>query len=207
MRRMDRSSDLADNLHLSLNAYYIYIHPYISLLPARRGTQSDDQPETIQANLDNNAIDQSSFAHWPSSSLSLAICAMLTLIPLPQDPSPLSDASMSSRRRYAQYLADAALKKVDSEIDDLAPGERAPYIDSTHRSFHPDVPLSLHAVLALSVLSIYEDCQKGSLSRMRNLANRAITTSMDMSLHILGDVASEAQRRAWWSVVSSRDRV
>ncbi|KAJ5544029.1 hypothetical protein N7494_005308 [Penicillium frequentans] len=185
-----------------LNSYYIYIHPYISLLPAPTKPQHDDQPEMIQPRTQDAIVfERSIFPHWPSSSLSLAISAILALIPLPQDPAPLSDASISLRRSCAQFYAGAALKEAEEEVDELSPGASALCMDSTQEKFHPDVPPPLHPVLAFTILSIFEDCQQGNLSQMRNRANRAITTAMDISLHNLGTVASEAQRRAWWSVV------
>ncbi|GLA44698.1 hypothetical protein AnigIFM63309_005881, partial [Aspergillus niger] len=64
---------------------------------------------------------------------------------------------------------------------------------------HQDVSRLLHPILALVALSMYEFCQRGSVSRMRNRANQALTTAMDFSLHALGSSASEAQRRAWWA--------
>lgn len=36
---------------------------------------------------------------------------------------------------------------------------------------------------------------------MHSRANQALTTAMDCSLHKLGGIASEAQRRAWWTTV------
>lgn len=186
----------------SLNSYYIYIHPYISLLPAPTKPQHDDQPEMIQPRTqDATVFERSIFPHWPSSSLSLAISAILALIPLPQEPTPLSDASISLRRSCAQFYACAALKEAEEEVDELSPGASAFCMDSTQEQFHPDVPPPLHPVLALTILGIFEDCQQGNISRMRNRSNRAITTAMDISLHSLGTAASEAQRRAWWSVV------
>ena len=186
----------------SLNSYYIYIHPYISLLPAPTKPQHDDQPEMIQPRTqDATVFERSILPHWPSSSLSLAISAILALIPLPQDPTPLSDASVSLRRSCAQFYACAALKEAEEEDDEFPPGASALCMDSTQEKFHPDVPPPLHPVLALTILGIFEDCQQGNISRMRNRSNRAITTAMDISLHSLGTVASEAQRRAWWSVV------
>ncbi|KAJ5186616.1 hypothetical protein N7449_011380 [Penicillium cf. viridicatum] len=164
--------------------------------------QHDDQPEMIQPRTqDATVFERSIFPHWPSSSLSLAISAILALIPLPQDQTPLSDASISLRRSCAQFYACAALKEAEEEVDELSPGASAFCIDSTQEKFHPDVPPPLHPVLALTILGIFEDCQQGNISRMRNRSNRAITTAMDISLHSLGTVSSEAQRRAWWSVV------
>ena len=59
----------------------------------------------------------------------------------------------------------------------------------------------LDPILALVMLSVYEYCQRGNVSRMRSRANQALTTAMDLSLHNLGAKATEAQRRTWWSTV------
>lgn len=78
---------------------------------------------------DSNAVDRSIFRHWLLSSLSLAISAVLTLIPLPQDLISLIDASLSLRRSYSQLFADSALMKAESEIGNIGSSDLALSID------------------------------------------------------------------------------
>ncbi|RAK95785.1 fungal specific transcription factor domain-containing protein [Aspergillus ibericus CBS 121593] len=183
------------------NAYYIHIHPFLSILQPPLSDQISDRPVPVKlphTNLDN--IERSFLPHWPTSALTLTLSAILALIPLPQDPDPFSDARVRSRRSCAQLFAEAAFSEVDKEVDRIC-----------QELSHATVPMRqgidaslsvLSPVLALVMLSLYEYCQRGNMSRMRSRANRAVTAAMDLGLHKLGPTATEAQRRAWWSAVS-----
>ncbi|CAG7928703.1 unnamed protein product [Penicillium olsonii] len=187
------------------NAYYIYIHPYLPLLPPPIEPQYEDQPKVIKPLEEYSEPAKSNLPYWPASSLSLAISAMLVLIPAPEDQFPTADISLAYRRCYAQLFAQAALAAVEAEIDDLS-HPLTPKTSESERSrgqdgLHPRVPAQVYPVLALVVLSIYEYCQRGNVSRMRARGNQAITTAMDISIHCLYSsetTFSEAQRRAWW---------
>lgn len=132
---------------------------------------------------------------------------MLVLIPSNDDHAPVSDASIALRRSYAHLFAQAALAAVEIDIDDLSPALSSNIFETSSSrasTFHSRVPSQLEPVLALVVLSIYEYCQRGNVSRMRARGNQAITTAMDLSLHALRSTEtdhSEAQRRAWWMTV------
>lgn len=150
--------------------------------------------------------------YWPTSSLTLALSAMLVLIPTAEDTFPMAETSLALRRSYAQLFAQAALTAVETETDDLSPALSTNAFEAescrARNGLHPQVPTQLHPVLALVVLGIYEYCQRGNVSRMRARGNQAITTAMDISLHRLDSTPtdySEAQRRAWWMTVSGRD--
>jgi hypothetical protein len=137
---------------------------------------------------------------------------MLVLIPTAEDTFPMAETNLATRRSYAQLFAQAALAAVETETDDLSPGlsPNVPGIESSRalNGLHPQVPTQLDPVLALVVLSIYEYCQRGNVSRMRARGNQAITTAMDISIHRLDSTTtdySEAQRRAWWMTVSTSD--
>jgi hypothetical protein len=161
---------------------------------------------------ESSQADKSHMPYWPTSSLSLALSAMLVLIPMAEDTFPMAETNLATRRSYAQLFAQAALAAVETETDDLSPGlsPNVPGIESSRalNGLHPQVPTQLDPVLALVVLSIYEYCQRGNVSRMRARGNQAITTAMDISIHRLDSTTtdySEAQRRAWWMTVSTSD--
>jgi hypothetical protein len=70
---------------------------------------------------------------------------------------------------------------------------------------HPDVPIELESVIALSLLSTYEYLQHGDVPKMRSLANDTMVAAKTMSLNLEiqhSDQFSEARRRAWWMTVS-----
>lgn len=173
--------------------------------------QHEDHHTVIRPFDEASQAKKSHFAYWPTSSLTLALSAMLVLIPTAEDTFPIAETSLALRRSYAQLFAQAALTAVETETDDLSPASSTNMFEAEScraHGLHPQVPTQLHPVMALVVLSIYEYCQRGNISRMRARGNQAITTAMDISLHRLDSTAtdySEAQRRAWWMTVSVRD--
>ncbi|CAG8909219.1 unnamed protein product [Penicillium egyptiacum] len=196
------------------NAYYIYIHPYLPLLPPPVVPQHEDHPTVVRPFGESSQPEKSHMPYWPTSSLSLALSAILVLIPTAEDTFPMTETNAALRRSYAQLFAQAALAAVEAETDDLSPAlsTNVPGIESSRAlsGLHPQVPTQLDPVLALVVLSIYEYCQRGNVSRMRARGNQAITTAMDISIYSLDSTTtdySEAQRRAWWMTVSERDMI
>jgi hypothetical protein len=193
----------------SVNAYYIFFHPYLPLLPASNMQRNEDRHSLTR--LPNGATQptRADLPYWPKSSLGLALSALLVMIPSSQDPFPDSEMSILIRRSYAQLFAQAALASVESDIDDLGPGLNfaAPTAGMSQEKspLHAQVLSQLEPILALVVLSIYEYCQRGNVSRMRARINQAVTTAMDLSLHNLEPSATthlEAQKRTWWITVS-----
>ncbi|KAJ5932308.1 hypothetical protein N7516_006797 [Penicillium verrucosum] len=187
------------------NAYYIYIHPYLPLLPPPVAPQHEDRPTVIRPFNEDSQAKKSRMPYWPTSSLTLALSAMLVLIPITEDTFPMAETSLALRRSYAQLFAQAALTAVETETDDLPAALITNVFEAEscriRNGLHPQVPNQLHPVLALVVLGIYEYCQRGNISRMRARGNQAITTAMDISLHRLDTTTtdySEAQRRTWW---------
>lgn len=169
----------------------------------------EDQPTLSRPSKETNEAKKTDLPIWPQSSLSLALSALLVLIPPSQGPFSMTEASIVLRRTYAQLFAQAALASVEKEIDDMGPAIHfnAPgaCLSQGHSPLHSQVPLQIEPILALVILAIYEYCQRGNVSRMRGRINQAVTTAMDMSLHELGSTtteAFEAQRRAWWITVS-----
>ncbi|OQD81494.1 hypothetical protein PENANT_c027G08591 [Penicillium antarcticum] len=187
-----------------INAYYLYLHSYLPLLPPSVVPQYEDRPTVIRPFGEISQAEKSQLPYWPESSLALALSAMLSLIPVSEDQLPTTDASLTLRRSYAQLFAQTALAAVEKEIDDLSPGLGAvPDTGSSEvrSSLHRRLPAQLEPILALVVLGVYEYIQRGNVSRIRARVNQAITTAMDISLHSLDDTMtefSEAQRRVWW---------
>ncbi|KAJ5728853.1 uncharacterized protein N7483_003361 [Penicillium malachiteum] len=182
-----------------MNAYYIYIYPFLPILPPQRSPLYQDGPTAINAlSLNESVIDRSCFSYWPASSRTLAISAILALISLPGDTNPFSNPSIHLRRSHAHLYAEAAFSEVDNEIDGIS---ATCFHLRTDSSMATDscVQSQLSPIIALVLLSIYEYCQRGNISRMRSRANQTVTAAMDLSLHNLGSRATEAQRHTWWS--------
>ncbi|KAF4237059.1 hypothetical protein CNMCM8980_000809 [Aspergillus fumigatiaffinis] len=185
------------------NAYYHFVHPCLPLLPPPpTSSLPQDNPHVFQPSHGlAGTVELSCLPYQPTSSLSLALSAILALIPPPHDRNQSEPCSVWLRRSYAQLFAQAALRMAEKEIEDFAGGWPNSDGLAENRTFHPQLPTQLHPILALVVLSVYDLCQCGNKSRMRMRANQAITTAMDYSLHQLDENATEAQRRAWWTAV------
>ncbi|CAG7970878.1 unnamed protein product [Penicillium salamii] len=188
-----------------LNAYYDFIHDNFPILPPRNSQPSPDQPLNIPLSYESFQQDGPLLVYRPASPLSLALSAILALIPHPDDPAPLSENSVTQRRAYAQKLATLASAKVESDCDLESSSELGEAL-STQRcaisrtAFHEYTPVDLESLLSLLVLSIYEYAQRGNLLKMRSRVNQALAIAMGKSLHCctLVDQAAEARRRAWW---------
>ncbi|KAK8118845.1 uncharacterized protein PG998_003471 [Apiospora kogelbergensis] len=132
-----------------LNAYYIWIHPFFPILPAPHYPPGPDEPTAFFQNRPND-IDES------SSPLGLAISALLALIPCPQDRNSLAEDSVIFRRKYAQFVAQAAIESIelDSERPEssVEPRKALEDPDDVPRrpAFCSDVPwISRHPSLAI----------------------------------------------------------
>ena len=143
--------------------------------------------------------------------MSLAISAVLALVPHPEDTAPSDMQSVLLRRSYSHKFARLAFEAVESDSEliesSAIPSEALQNERTVPNRFpiHPHTPVELESILTLLILSIYEYTQRGNLVKMRNRAVQAHTMAMNMSLHALGpevDVFSEARRRAWWMTVS-----
>ena len=143
------------NYQAILNAYYIFIHPYFPILPPPKDPLGLDSPLEVEPE-----------NFEPSSPISLAICAILSLVPHPADAQPRSPTSVSLRRRQAQLYAQSAMESIEIEAElltsmtspsealgsDPQPLQREP--------FHAHVPIELEVILAYLILSIYEYSQR-----------------------------------------------
>ncbi|KAI2707026.1 transcriptional regulator family: Fungal Specific TF [Penicillium roqueforti] len=187
-----------------LNAYYDFIHNYFPILPPRASPPCRDRPLNCSVPCSNTS--EPMMMYRPRSPLSLAISAILALIPHPSDIEPSSAASVIQRRTYAHTFAQLAHSTIEAECDlDLSstdPGQALsaarPFVG--RERFHSQTPVDYESLLALLVLSVYEYSQRGNLLKMRYRAGQALAIALDKSLHaqLENDESSEARRRAWW---------
>ncbi|KAJ5120657.1 uncharacterized protein N7515_010045 [Penicillium bovifimosum] len=187
-----------------LNAYYDFIHYYFPILPPRAAPPCRDRPLDRPVPCSNNS--EPTMMYRPRSPLSLAISAILALVPHPNDMDPSSPAFVMQRRAYAHSFAQLANTTIEAECDlDMSSNDPGQALSSSRpfigrERFHPQTPVDLESLLALLVLSVYEYAQRGNLLKMRYRAGQALAIALDKGLHAqMGDDEySEARRRAWW---------
>ncbi|KAL2814372.1 hypothetical protein BDW59DRAFT_167197 [Aspergillus cavernicola] len=182
-----------------INAYYIYIHPYLPLFPPPAIPQYEDCPiEVIPL---SDQPDRSILPFWPTSALGLALSALLVLIPLPKEPDPLSEPATVLRRSYAQLYVRSAEQTFEHSTEHRQFNVTAylsNYALRPSSPLHPNMPANLEPILALLVLTVYDYCQRGNRKHMRSRAHQALTAAMDLSLHTMDPEAADAEKRAWW---------
>lgn len=189
----------ADITDCRLDAYYVYCHAYFPALPPPIRTPVD-RPV---------ALGSLTGGYEPSTPLSLALSAMLALIPLSDDPDPKGENSTWNRRIQAHKFAQAAFQALDNETelvdsiinpkDALSNGSPRTY----RAAFHRDLPLDLESNVALMVLSIYEYGQRGNIKKMLNRSGQSLMLALEAKLYSpIMDQFVEARRRVWWATVS-----
>ena len=206
--RIPKSLALPSNATSSLNAYYDFIHSYFPLLPPRTSPPCRDRPLHCPVSCSNPSAEPL-MMYRPCSPLSLAVAAVLALIPHPADPEPTSPMSILQRRKYAHAFAQLANSIIEAECDlELSatdPGQALsnPRPPISRERLHARVPEDLETLLALLILSVYEYAQRGNLLKMRYRAGQALALALDKSLHahVEENEFSEARRRAWWMTV------
>ncbi|ROV91194.1 hypothetical protein VMCG_09330 [Cytospora schulzeri] len=142
----------------------------------------------------------------PTSPITLAISAILALIPCPEDVDYQSHDSQVFRRKYAQYFAQSAFETMekDEEIPDSSVEPSKPLSEehdhNFRRPFHPCLPAELESIVALDILSVYEYSQRGNLKKMQSRAGQALMNAMELGLHTsnVEDEFTEGRRRVWW---------
>ncbi|THZ89867.1 hypothetical protein D6C88_04497, partial [Aureobasidium pullulans] len=193
VRRYQSDSDILD-------AYYIWLHPFFPILPPSEATHSKDNPQLWFP-------ESSAYTFEPRSPASLAISAILALIPHPEEGAPFSEESIKARREAAHHFAKRTIESIecDSEMPDssISPAQALVngYSHISRPAFHSRVPVELESVIALSILSVYEYAQRGNITKMRDRASQALMMAMNLSLHDRGtelDGFAEARRRIWW---------
>ena len=196
----------------SLNAYYVFIHPYFPVLPPPVSSPVLDRPSLRSRDQQRKGDEgNTSIDHEPSTPITLAISTILALVPHPEDEDPSNPESVLYRRKSAQSFAQSTLESIEIESE-ILDSESLPSRALTRSSpaarrgpFHPKVPIDIESIIALLILSIYEYAQRGNINKMRTRAGQALVSAMDMSLHSQGDNGgefAEAKRRAWWMCVS-----
>ncbi|CAG8239465.1 unnamed protein product [Penicillium salamii] len=187
-----------------LNAYYDFIHNYFPILPPRASPPCRDRP--LNCPVPGSSSSEPTMIYRPRSPLSLALSAILALIPHPSDLDPDSGASILQRRAYAHSFAQLANSTIEAECDlDLSSTDPGQALSAGRplvgrQRFHPQCPVDYESLLALLLLSTYEYAQRGNLLKMRYRAGQALAIALDKSLHAQmgNDEFSEARRRAWW---------
>jgi len=187
-----------------LDAYYIWLHPFFPILPPSEATHPKDNPQLWFP-------ESSACTFEPRSPASLAISAILALVPHPEEGAPFSEESIKARREAAHHFAKRTIESIecDSEMPDssISPAQALVngYSHISRPAFHSRVPVELESVIALSILSVYEYAQRGNITKMRDRASQALMMAMNLSLHDRGtelDGFAEARRRIWWMTVS-----
>lgn len=145
--------------------------------------------------------------------MGLALSALLVLIPPSDDAHPAEETAVTLRRACAELYARSALQTLENGFESITASEPGPdqreAASGPWSSFHANVPLRMEPVLALLLLGVYEYAQRGNVAKMRVRANQALTTAMDLGLHLHSEGAAapeclDAQRRAWWLTVRSQ---
>ncbi|KAM0322516.1 hypothetical protein ACHAQA_009362 [Verticillium albo-atrum] len=184
-----------------LDAYYVFLHQYLPVLPPPSATPIDQAIPHFQ----NNA-EAFETGFEPSTPITLAICAVLALIPCANDINPTSHDAVVFRRKYAQYLAQSAIEAIEMESEIPESSMEPPKAlngspNSNGRApFHPGLPIELECIIALDILSVYEYAQRGNLKKMQRRAGQALVAAMELGLHnsTVEDEYSEVRRRVWW---------
>ncbi|KAK2870587.1 hypothetical protein FQN49_003067 [Arthroderma sp. PD_2] len=190
-----------------LNAYYIYIHYYFPIFPPPHTPITFDRPLNAPTKVPATASTDLPLPYRPRSPVTLAISAILALIPHPLDPNSFAPESVLLRRSYSHMFTREAVESIEAESD-LQESATSPSDALVHNStiparlpVHPLTPIDLEGILALLILSIYEYTQRGNLIKMRHRAGQAYIMAMNLSLHSIGhddSAFAEARRRAWW---------
>ncbi|TIA36740.1 hypothetical protein D6C78_05216 [Aureobasidium pullulans] len=96
-----------------LDAYYIWLHPFFPILPPSEATHPKDNPQLWFP-------ESSACTFEPRSPASLAISAILALIPHPEEGAPFSEESIKARREAAHHFAKRTIESIecDSEMPD-----------------------------------------------------------------------------------------
>lgn len=181
-----------------LDAYYVFIHPYFPILPP-----SEHQP------VSSRPLARGPPTFEPTSPLSLAISAILSLIPHPNEKKPRTTEYLKRRREYAHCFAQTALGVIEKDYELLSMSQNSQTgLANTTRAFerapfHPKLEVPLEGVVALSMLSIYEYAQRGNIDGMLQRANQALALAMSMALHeaVEEEPYADSKRRVWWMTV------
>ncbi|KAL4736266.1 hypothetical protein BDV11DRAFT_211359 [Aspergillus similis] len=170
-----------------INAYYIFIHLYLPLLPPPVVDQYEDKCVGLEVR--STYASASVLPYWPISPLGLALAEILTLIPLPGDPRTSDEGAAALRRSYADLYARSAMESLEESLE-----------PSSHTNLAAGPRCTLHHAI---LQKMEPCCQRGNVSKMRLRANQALTGAIDLSLHTETPQTGclDAHRRCWWAVM------
>lgn len=194
-----------------MSAYYVYIHPYFPVLPPPLLHQAVDKLETgVRGPSDILFYSKSNPQFQSASPMTLAMSALLALIPHPDDPNTMLSESVLLRRNQAQVFAQLVIEGIEIENEMLEsiidPGEALCTSEARiyRLQIHPQVRLETESTVALLLLCAYEYAQRGNISKMRKRCGQALVSAMDLGLHSKGSENyeyAESDRRIWWMTV------
>lgn len=176
---------------LSLDAYYIWIHPTFPALPDPQHNPVDHPLEWHPMTLDDLP------GHTPSNPLILAIFAIVVMIPM---PGRAEAATPAMRRLFSGTIADRAYESIAFEEQSTA--ECSPV---ARNPVYPLVPPEVESILALCLLGQYEYLHNGNMDKMQRVTREALENAVRLQLHLYTPRAQssfdDACQRAWWTVV------
>lgn len=176
---------------LSLDAYYIWIHPTFPVLPDPQYSPVDRPLEWRPVTLDELP------GHTPSNPLILAILAIVVMIPM---PGSVQAKTPAMRRQFSAAIAKRAYYSVVFEDQSTGVG-----LTMSRSPVHPLVPPELESILALCLLGQYEYLQNGDMDKMQSLTREALENAIRLQLHLQPtsnqSAFDDARQRAWWTVV------
>lgn len=178
-------------LLLSLDAYYIWIHPTFPALPDPRYSPVDHPLEWYPSTPGELP------GHTPSNPLVLAILAIVVMIPM---PGRVAAGTPAMRRQFSGAIADRAYESITFEEQSTLECSIM-----ARNPVHPLVPPDVESILALCLLGQYEYLQNGNMDKMQRLTREALENAMRLQLHLHTPKTQfsfdDACRRAWWTVV------
>lgn len=175
---------------VSLDAYYVWIHPTFPALPNPKYSSFDHPIQWIPVSFEESPT------YYPSNPLILAILAIVVMIPM---PGAAETNTSAIRRQFAGAIARRVYERIALEDQ--------PSLDSsnTRNPVHPLVPSEIESTLALCLLGQYEYLQNGNMEKMQRFTREAVESAMRLKLHIQSStnqsIFDDARRRAWWTVV------
>lgn len=178
---------------LSLDAYYVWIHPTFPALPDPKYSPVDHPIEWIPATFNELPT------YFPSNPLILTILAIVIMTPMPGRAETNTSAM---RRQFSSAIAERAYESIVSETRS---SQDRSEIGTARNPAHPMIPLEIESTLALCLLGQYEYLQNGNMEKMQRFTREAVESAMRLHLHLQpsGNQSTfdDARQRAWWTVV------
>ncbi|KAH6648124.1 hypothetical protein BKA67DRAFT_406659 [Truncatella angustata] len=193
LRRYQRDADVLDS-------YYALIHASFPILPLL-SKSNREHPSVSDQPMFGLPVDEGFFADYqPSSPLILALLSVLVLFPDTDGGSTSEEISQEMRFRFTQSLAECASESIEVYTSRAELNSLLLEPDQPDSWLHPNLPNQLQIPMALCVLSMQAYLHSGNLPKMLHLAERALDTCMQMSLHQYEGEGPQTEtiRRVWW---------